>query len=303
MEKAHGSPSPLQSAASNPNCPKAAPVTTDIITHFLFVRLPLWIPLHASVKSTFIPLWKTISTRCRPSWSLGGGAGMSVHSWTPFFFFFFHQTRMCAHIWANPLISPPGLLSISDGSRAVGDDDCWQDLDYWGEDDGSSCSDRIAVTPDPLEGLIRLLWKLLLLDLQQPGRYSQERAHAVFLQLPLPSPSTYFSHKHTHTHAPCQTTSYLRFSVNTAWSLWSFQKERLHHIRALICSSGLYLMLQRCELTPTPAIRMKPAVKTRWRPILLPCTDLQRTARARVAELLKQRQCADVNDAGLINAS
>lgn len=171
MEKAHGSPSPLQSAASNPNCPKAAPVTTDIITHFLSVRLPLWIPLHASMKSTFIPLWKNISTRCRPSWSLGGCAGMSVHSWTPFFFFF-HQTRMCAHIWANPLISPPGLLSISDGSRAVGDDDCWQDLDYWGEDDGSSCSDRIAVTPDPLEGLIRLLWKLLLLDLQQPGRYS-----------------------------------------------------------------------------------------------------------------------------------
>lgn len=113
----------------------------------------------------------------------------------------------------------------------------------------------------------------------------------------------FLSQTHTHTHAPCQTTSYLRFSVNTAWSLWSFQKERLHHIRALICSSGLYLMRQRCELTPTPAIRMKPAVKTRWRPILLPCTDLQRTARARVAELLKQRQCADVNDAGLINSS
>lgn len=83
-----------------------------------------------------------------------------------------YQTRMCADIWANPLISPPGLLSISDGSRAVGDDGCWQDLDYWGEDDGSSCSDRIAVTWDPLEGLIRLLWKLLLSDLQQPGRYS-----------------------------------------------------------------------------------------------------------------------------------
>lgn len=65
-----------------------------------------------------------------------------------------HQTRMCADIWANPLISPPGLLSISDGSRAVGDDGCWQDLDYWGEDEGSSCSDRIAVTWDP--------WRVLL---------------------------------------------------------------------------------------------------------------------------------------------
>lgn len=155
-------------------------------------------------------------------------------------FFFFHQTRMCAHIWANPLISPPGLLSISDGSRAVGDDGCWQDLDYWGEDDGSSCSDRIAVTWDPLEGLIRLLWKPLLLDLQQPGRYSEERAHAVFLQLPLPQPIFLFLSKHTH--AQWQTTPYLRFSFNTAWSLWSVQKERLHHMRALIRSSGLYLM-------------------------------------------------------------
>lgn len=134
---------------------------------FEFLSMPPWnLPL-SHCERVYLPgadwagLWvvapEWVSTRGPPFFS---------------FFFFFHQTRMCAHIWANPLISPPGLLSISDGSRAVGDDDCWQDLDYWGEDDGSSCSDRIAVTPDPLEGLIRLLWKLLLLDLQQPGRYS-----------------------------------------------------------------------------------------------------------------------------------
>lgn len=64
----------------------------------------------------------------------------------------FHQTCMCAHFGANTLISPPVLLSISVGSWAVGDDGCWQDLDCWGKDDARSW--------DPMEGLIRLLWKL-----------------------------------------------------------------------------------------------------------------------------------------------
>lgn len=74
------------------------------ITHFLSVRLPLCIPPHASMKSTFIPLWKSVSTRCRASSSLGGGAGKSVHSWT-----FFLTEHTCAHTfeptrWSHLLV-------------------------------------------------------------------------------------------------------------------------------------------------------------------------------------------------------
>lgn len=74
------------------------------ITHFLSVRLPLCIPPHASMKSTFILLWKSVSTRCRASSSLGGGAGKSVHSWT-----FFFTKRACVHTfeptrWSHLLV-------------------------------------------------------------------------------------------------------------------------------------------------------------------------------------------------------
>lgn len=60
-------------------------------------------------------------------------------------------------------------------------------------------------------------------------------------------------------------------------------------------------MLQRCELTPTPAIRMTLAVKTRRRPALLPRTE-QWMDRARLAELLMQSPCVGVRNACLENA-
>lgn len=116
---------------------------------FLSVRLPLCIPLHASMKSVFIPPCESIATRCTLSFSLGGDVGTSAHSWT------FPPTgkpaHRCADIHANPLILPPVLLSISVGS---GVDGCWQGLDCWGKDDGSSCRDRIAQVETP--------WRVLL---------------------------------------------------------------------------------------------------------------------------------------------
>lgn len=138
----------------------------------LSVWLPLCIPLHASMKSVFIPLCECIATRCTPSSSLGGDVGMNVHSWT--FSPTCRCTRMCAHIHTNPLILPPVLLSISVGSGVVGVDGCWQGLDCWGKDDGGSCWDKIAVSWDPLEIVIRLLWNLLPIKalLKQGGGYS-----------------------------------------------------------------------------------------------------------------------------------
>lgn len=124
------------------------------------MQLPVCIPLHARMKSVFIPLCESIATWYKPSSTLGGGGvGTSVHSWT--FSPASQLTRMCAHIRANLLILPPDLLSISGGSGVVGVDGCWQALDCWGKDDGSSCRDRIAISWDPLEGFIRLLWNLL----------------------------------------------------------------------------------------------------------------------------------------------
>lgn len=55
---------------------------------FLSVRLPLCIPPNASMKSVFIPPYKSIST----SSSQGGGFGMTAHSWT-----FSPTTHVCTH--------------------------------------------------------------------------------------------------------------------------------------------------------------------------------------------------------------
>lgn len=126
---------------------------------FLSVRLPLCIPLHTAMKSVFIPVCESTARRCTPSSSLGDGVEVNVHSWT--FSPARKLTRMCAHIHANPLIQPPVLLSISLGSEVVGVDGCWQGRDCGGKDDGSSYRDRIAVSWDPLEGVIGLLWNLL----------------------------------------------------------------------------------------------------------------------------------------------
>lgn len=187
IKKAHSSPSPLQSAVRNPDCPKA-------VHHYAF-SLCAAASLYSSPCLHEIYLYPAVK-ECISQVQSELFSGWWCWEECPLVDLFFDRAHMCAHIWANPLISPPGLLSISDGSGAVGDDGCWQDLDYWGEDDGSSCSDRIAVAWDPLEGRIRLLWKLLLSDLQQTGSCSYERA---FLQLPLPNPST-FSLTNTSIH-------------------------------------------------------------------------------------------------------
>lgn len=111
-------------------------------------------------------------------------------------------TRMCAHIHANPLILPPVLLSISAGSGVAGVDGCWQELDCGGKDDGSSCRDRIAVSWDLLEGVIRLLWSLLPIrpSLQRAGGRGGDSADAVQAQNVDPLPSSYsFLLSHTNT--------------------------------------------------------------------------------------------------------
>lgn len=149
-------------AARNPSCPKVMAVTTGIITHFSFCAVAsLYSPpclheicLHPAVREYIYQ----VQTKLFSGWWFWNECPLLDLS---------HQPRMCAHIRANPLILPPVLLSISGGSRVVGVDGCWQDQDCWGKDDGSSCSDRIAVSWDPLEGVIRLFWELLPLLYQR----------------------------------------------------------------------------------------------------------------------------------------
>lgn len=168
---------------------------------FLSVRLPLCIPLHASMESVFIPpcvrvelpgaqralLWEVVLDRVP---TLGPSSPTR------------NLTRMCAHIHANPLILPPVLLSISVSWRVDG---CWRG----GKDDGSSCRDRIGW--DPLEGVIRLLWNLMpirpSLEQRGGGLYSQMQCKVQVLSLSLPPiASSYLplylllSHTNKHTH-------------------------------------------------------------------------------------------------------
>ena len=211
---------------------------------FLSVQLPLCIPLHARMKSVFIPPRESIATRYKPSSTLGGGGvGTGVHSWT--FSPASHLTHMRAHIRANLLILPPVLLSISGGSGVVGVDGCWQALDCWGKDDGSSCRDRIAVSRDPLQGFIRLLWNLLPIrpSLKQKGRMQPDAVYSVqMLSLSLPPIApTYlplFSHTcgHTFLFTICACVSQsIRPAV--ARSAFSNEGEFRHHIR-----TGAYLL-------------------------------------------------------------
>lgn len=101
------------------------------------------------------------ATRCTLSPSLAAAVGTSVHSLDVFFFPESEHACVHTYIHGDPLILPPVLLSISAGSGAGEADGCWQGLDCGGKDGGSgSRRDRIAVSGDPLEGVIRLLWNL-----------------------------------------------------------------------------------------------------------------------------------------------
>lgn len=91
-DKAYNSPSPLLRVTQAVQ--KSWLWQRESLHIFLSVRLPLCIPLHASMKSVFIPPCGSISTRCKPSSSLGGGFGMSVHSWT------FLTNHACVHTFA-----------------------------------------------------------------------------------------------------------------------------------------------------------------------------------------------------------
>lgn len=239
---------------------------------FLSVRLPLCIPLHASIKSVFIPPCESIPTRCTVSSSLGGGVGMSVHSWT------FSPTRnlhACVHTFMpTPLILPPVLLSISVGSGVVRVDGCWQGLDCWGKDDGSSCRDRIAVSWDPLEGVIRLLWNLLPIrpSPKQGGGYSQMQCKVQVLSLSLPPIASsylplYFPLSHTNTHflfsivplvpaffsqhslqSPCL------FAPRNCFMIW----RKGTNLVCFIFHEHIHLKARsmHCVMTPRPAVRL-----------------------------------------------
>lgn len=158
-DKARNSQSPLQHSASNQNCPKAIAVTSLIIIHFSFCAL---VSLYSSPCLPEIH-FHPIGARAQPPGAHRAVRWVVVLEWvsTPGpFQRHWKPTRMCAHIHGNLLIPPPVLLSISVGSGAVEVDGCWQGLDCGGKDDGSSRRDRMAVSWDLLEGVIRLLWNL-----------------------------------------------------------------------------------------------------------------------------------------------
>lgn len=154
------SPSPLQHSTTNQSCPKVTPVTTGIIIHFSFSATASLYSSPCLHEICLYPAeWEySYQVHTEPFsewWCLEWVSNLWTFSPSR------KLTRMCAHIHANLLILPPVLLSISVGSRVVWVDGCWQGLDCGGKDDGSSCGDRIAVSWDLLEGVIRLLWNLL----------------------------------------------------------------------------------------------------------------------------------------------
>lgn len=221
-DKTYNSPSPLQHTASNQSCPKVMTVTTGIIIHFSFCAAA---SLYSSPHFHEICLYPTVReyssqvhTELFPGWWCWNECPLQD---------LFTNTQMYTHVRThspNPLILPPVLLSISLGSEVVGVDGCWQGLDCRGKHDGSSGRGRIAVSWDPLEGVIRLLWNLLSIrpSLKQSRGCSQMQCKVQVLILSLPPIASSYLPPTSSIHTDFSSAFldlYLCFSVNTACSL------------------------------------------------------------------------------------
>ncbi len=209
----------LCSTLRNRSCPKVMAVTTGIIIHFSFCAAASLYSSPCLHEICLYPAeWECsyqVQTEifARWWWCWNECPLLDLFTSTPTY------TRVCTH-WRQP--ADPASCFIVNMSRLRGcrGYSCWQGLDCWGKDDGSSCRARIAVSWDPLEGVIGLLWNLLPIrpsTKQREGYRQMQSKVQVWSLIHPPIASSYLLSVLTHKHKHFPLISchlYLHFSAN-----------------------------------------------------------------------------------------